>query len=103
LVAQRLGQLVVLGLAHLAAGAVGGQVVGLVEHHQVPGRGFLEPLDARPALQGVHASDQPVVLREGIAAPVRDIALAAKHLEVQVEDLVQLPMPVVHQPGGHHH
>jgi hypothetical protein len=34
-VAQRLGQLVVLGLAHLAAGAVRGQVMRLVEHHQV--------------------------------------------------------------------
>jgi len=103
MVLQRLGQLVVLGLSDLAAGAVGGQVVGFVEHHQIPTRRIQQTLDTRRALQGVDAGDQAVVLGEGIGLAVGDVALRAEHLEVEVEDLIEFAVPVVHEPGRHHH
>ena len=62
-------------LPDLAAGAISGQVVGFVEHHQIPARGIQQTLDASRALQGVDACDQAVVLGEGIGLAVGDVAL----------------------------
>ena len=100
---QRLGQLVVRGLAHRTAGALRRQVVRFVEHHQVPARrGKQAPHPGAP-LQGIDAGDEPVVPGERVRLAVGDVALAAEHLELQVEDLVEFPVPVVDQPGRHHH
>ena len=74
-VAQCLGQLVVLGLAHLATSLPGGQVVRFVEHDQVPSRRFQQPLDASRPLERVDAGDQAVVAREGVGLAVGDVAL----------------------------
>ncbi len=100
---EGLGQLVVLGPAHPVALAVGGQVVGLVEDHQVPRRRLQDPAHPGGALQGVDAGDQAVVAGEGVRAPVGHVALGPEDLEVQVEDLVQLALPVVDQARGDHH
>ena len=100
---QRLGELVVLRLRDLLAVAVGRQVVRLVEDHEIPRRRFEQPLDARRALERVDAGDEPVVLGEGVRLAVGDVALAAEHLEVEVEDLVQLAVPVVDEARGHDH
>lgn len=100
---QRFGQLVVFRLAHLAARAVGSQVMRFVKHHQIPAWRIQQALDTGRALQGVDAGNQPVVFGEGIGLAVGDIAFGAKHLEIEVEHLVQFAVPVVHQACGHHH
>ena len=43
------------------------------------------------------------MLGEGVGLAVGHVALAAEDLEVEVEDLVQFPVPVVHQPGRDDH
>ena len=102
-VLQRLGQLVVRGLAHRPAGALRRQVVRFVEHHQVPARRGEQAAHPGAPLQGIDAGDEPVVPGERVRLAVGDVALAAEHLELQVEDLVEFPVPVVDQSGRHHH
>jgi hypothetical protein len=66
-VTQRLGELVVLGLADLAAVAIGGQMMRLVEHHQIPGRRLLQAFDARRSrcIGLVHEVSASLFNREG--------------------------------------
>ena len=75
-------------------------MVSLVEHDEVPWWGLQQPAHPGPAFQGVNAGDDPVVFRESIGLAIRDVAFAAKDLELQVEDLVELPVPVVDQTRG---
>ena len=77
--------------------------MGFVEDDQVPARRVEQALDARRPLQRVDAGDQPVVLGEGVGLAVGDVALGTEDLEIEVEDLVQLPVPVVHQTRRNHH
>ena len=100
---QGLRQLVVLGLPDLATRTVGGQVVSLVEYHQVPARCGQQPLYACRALECVNAGDEPIVLGEGVSLAVGDVALRAEHLEFEVEHFIQLAVPIVHQPCRHYH
>ena len=45
---------------------IGGEVMGFIEHHQIPMRRIQQALDTGRALLCVDAGDQPVVLGEGI-------------------------------------
>ena len=74
--------------------------MGFVEHHQIPPRRVQQALDARRPLQRVDAGDQPVMLGEGVGLAVGHVAFGAEDLEIEVEDLVQFAVPVVHQPAG---
>ncbi len=43
------------------------------------------------------------MLGERVGLSVGDVALGAENLEIEIEDLVQFPVPVVHQACGHDH
>ena len=100
---QHFGQLVVLGLRDLAAAPVSGQMMGLVEHDQIPGGASCNRFMRGRIFKRVDAGDQPVVLGECVRFPVSHVAFAAEDLEVEVEDFVEFPVPVVDQPGRDHH
>ena len=44
-----------------------------------------------------------MVLGERVGLPIGDVALASEDLEIEVEHLVKLAMPIVDQAGRHHH
>ena len=100
---EQLGQPIILGFLDLPAALVGGEMVRLVKHAQIPPGSVLEPLHARLHLERVDAGDQAVVLGKGIGLAVGHVSLGTENLEVEVEDLVEFPVPVVHQPGRDHH
>ena len=100
---QRLGELVVLRFPDPVSAAECRQMVRLVKHDQVPWRRILQSLHALGPLQRVDAGDQPVVLGERVGLAVGHVAFAAEHLEVEIEDLIEFAVPVVHQAGRHHH
>ncbi len=103
MILQCLGQFVISRLPDLPAVAVCRQMMGFVEHHQVPARCVQQTLDSSRTLQGVDAGDQAVVFGERVGLAVRNVAFGTEHLEVKAENLVQLSVPVMHQSGGHHH
>ena len=78
-------------------------MVGFVEDDQVPAGSLEQTLDAGPTLERVDAGDEPVVFGEGIRLAIRDVALTAENLEAELENVVDFPVPVVHEAGGHHH
>ena len=78
-------------------------MVRLVEHYQIPLGRFQNSLDTAGTLQRIDAGDQAVVLGEGVRFAVGHVPFRPEDLEIEVEDLVQLAVPVVHQPGGHDH
>ena len=102
-VLERLGELVVLGLVQLPAGAEGRQVVRLVDDGQIPPGCFKQSPDSRTPLQGVDARDQAIMLGERVCLSVGDVPFRPEHLEFEVEDFVQLLMPVVDESCGNHH
>lgn len=78
MVPQRLGQLVILGLADFAARPRRRQMMGLVEDGQVKRRRFQDARDTGRALEGVDRDDQSVVPGKGVALAVGDIAFRAR-------------------------
>ena len=99
-VAQRLGETVVVGGRGLLAAAGTRQMVRLVEDHEVPrGRGQ-QALHPAALLEGVDGADDARVALPGRGAVVAEIA--AEHVEGQAKALGQLVAPVLEQPGGRH-
>ena len=68
----------------------------LVEHHEIPTRCGQESFYSGRPLQGVDTGDEPVVLGEGIGLAVGDVTLGPEHLKIEIEDIVQFTMPIVH-------
>ena len=63
---ENFGESIVLGLLDLPTVLVSSQVMGFIEHTQVPDRGLLDSFHPATNLQGVDAGDEPVVFGEGV-------------------------------------
>ena len=96
-VAQGLGEAVVLCGPGLPAAARARQVVRLVEDHEVPRGGGEQALHPPRLLQGVDGADDPRVPLPGRGAVVAEVA--AEHVEGEAEAAGQLAAPVLQQPG----
>lgn len=75
---------------------MGGQVMSLIENHQIPARGLLQAFDSCRSLQGVDTGDESIMFGESIGFAVSDVALGAKCLEIEVEHVIELSVPVVY-------
>ena len=106
---QRFGESVALGLADAGIRiAVGGQLVGLVEHHEVVGaRGTRGHRLAHPgnhalAREGIDAHDEAVALRPDEWVSRAGVG-AARDTERETEQRAHLAFPVADEPGRRHH
>ena len=103
MVPQSLRKFEVLRLRDFLARLIGRQVMGFVEHNQIPTGRCEELMESRWTLQCVNACDKTVVFRKGVRLPVGDIALASEYFEVQMKCFIQLALPVVYQACWNHH
>ncbi len=97
---QQFPQQEALGLVELGAVVVGGELVGLVHHHQVPARGGQEVAQVLGAGQLVDAGDEVVVLIKGVAATGLLDQLAGEGGEGEAELLAQFVLPLLDQATG---
>ena len=74
-----------------------------VKDDQVPVRCLIELLESGLLLQRIYAANQEIMLGECVGAAVRHVAFASKNFKIEIEDLVQLPVPVVHKARGNDH
>ena len=101
--AEQLAELVPLGRLQLAAEVVRGHLVRLVDDHHVPlgpGQVSQQRVVARDL---VHPHDQARVLLERVLRRRRGRdQVVGQDVESQPELVVQLVLPLVHQPAGDH-
>ena len=85
------------------AAAIGRQVVGLVEDDQIPRRGFEQAFDSGRSFEGVDTGDQAIMLGERVALSIGHVAFRPEHLEIEMECVVQLAPPVLHESSRYDH
>ena len=99
--AERLAQPVALGELHFAAQVVGAHAVGLVADDEVPLRSgpelFLNVLVPRELIE---AGDEQVLLLERVRRPRGLDHVAGEKVEVEIEFLVQLVLPLLGNAAG---
>ena len=107
LIPQFLPQLEPLGLSQVRSVLVGGHFVGFVHYHQIPffaPRGLFQfRLQFLVAGQLVQAGDEQVFFQERVGGEGRLHHLPGENLKAQVELVVQLLLPLLHQRTGGHH
>ena len=103
--AEQLPQAIALGVPNLAARKGRRHLVRFIAHDQIPaavGRAqFLLQLFVTRQL--VEARDDQIALQEPVAGTRRGRLVVGEDLEVQVEALVQLILPLLGQAAGTHH
>ena len=102
-VAHPLAHVVALGALHLIAEVVGAHAVRFIEHHQVPFGRLLQPgLQLRIARELIHPGDQQRPLREGIAQAGGVDQVPGEQLELELELLLELVLPLLGERAWRH-
>ncbi len=98
--AELFGKSEALGAGDLLAGEVGRELVGLIEHHQIPASETELRLDLHVARHLIEPDDQMIVVGEGITARRSGLQLAGKDAELQAKLPKQLITPLLDQAAG---
>ena len=96
-----LGEEAPLRLLDLAREQLGGELVGLVEDDEVPVRGVVEDeLEVLVAAELVQAGDEQVAVGERVARRRALDPVAGEDVEVEVELLGELRLPLLDERAG---
>ncbi|SLX14949.1 Uncharacterised protein [Klebsiella variicola] len=71
-------------------------MMSLIKNHQIPPRSIQQAFNTRRTFECIDARNQSIVLGKCIGFTVSYVALRTEHFKIEVEYLVQLPVPVIH-------